>query len=162
MKLKSLLFISLTCIMLVTGVFWGTWFTLTRSIDHFTPEAFLAIGNTIIANVAWPMRILMPSTLLLMLLGLWFYPVKKSRGFYLLCLSFALMIVTLLITVIIEVPIDNMIKTWTVPTMPDHWETLRARWQYFHTVRTFTSIGSFVTFLWVVVKSADFQSTVRS
>jgi uncharacterized membrane protein len=151
MKNKYLQYVSLICIMLVTGVFWGTWFTLTRSIEHFTPEAFLAIGNTIIQNVAWPMRILMPSTLLLMLLSLWFYPVKKSAGFYTLCLSFILMVITLLITVMIEVPIDNMIKTWTVSSMPDNWEMLRAKWQYYHTMRTFTSIGSFVSFLAALV-----------
>jgi uncharacterized membrane protein len=156
MKLRYLQFLSLTGIMLVTGVFWGTWFTLTRSIEHFTPEAFLAIGNTIIANVAWPMRILMPSTLLLMLLSLWFYPAKASVPFYLLCVSFALMVITLLITVLIEVPIDNMIKTWTLSTMPGDWEALRARWQFYHTVRTFTAIASFACFLWVpVFRSRD-------
>ena len=64
---KTLLIVTAFLLMLVTGVFWGTWFSLSRSIHVFTPEAFLAIGKTIIANVAWPMRILMPSTLLLML-----------------------------------------------------------------------------------------------
>jgi uncharacterized membrane protein len=155
MNQKYLHFISLTCIVLVTGVFWGTWFTLTRSIEHFTPEAFLAIGNTIIQNVAWPMRILMPSTLLFMLLSLWLHPVKRSKSFYALCLSFTFMVITLLITVMVEVPIDNTIKIWTVTTMPDNWEALRAKWQYYHSMRTFTSIASFVCFLWVPVFRGD-------
>ena len=31
---------------LVTGVFWGTWFTLTRSLDSFSAAEFLHIGKT--------------------------------------------------------------------------------------------------------------------
>ena len=44
----------------------------------------------------------------------------------------------------VEVPIDNQIKTWTASTVPDNWTELRARWGTFHTLRTFTSILSFV------------------
>ena len=40
--------------MLITGVFWGTWFTLTRSIESFSSEEFVHIGKVIIANVAVP------------------------------------------------------------------------------------------------------------
>jgi len=70
MKLKATEFLALLLIALVMGVFWGTWFTLTRSLENFTPSEFLHIGKTIIANVAMPMRILMPATLLVMLLAI--------------------------------------------------------------------------------------------
>ena len=68
MKLKGIEFISLMLAVLVMGVFWGTWFTLTRSIHDFSAAEFIHIGKTIIANVAIPMRILMPATLLLKLI----------------------------------------------------------------------------------------------
>ena len=55
MKLKIIQFITLLLLLLVTGVFWGTWFSLSRSIEAFTPSAFLEIGKVIIKNVAWPM-----------------------------------------------------------------------------------------------------------
>jgi uncharacterized membrane protein len=55
------------------------------------------------------------------------------------------MTVTLIITVGIEVPIDNMIKTWTAETLPGNWTELRSRWDTFHTLRTFTSILAFVS-----------------
>ena len=61
---------------LVTGVFWGTRFTLTRSLDSFSAAEFLHIGKTIIANVAVPMRILMHASLLVTLGAIWLYPVK--------------------------------------------------------------------------------------
>jgi uncharacterized membrane protein len=143
MKLKATEFIALLLTALVTGVFWGTWFTLTRSLDNFAPAEFIHIGKTIIANVAIPMRILMPATLLFMLLMIWQSRRLYKSSFYLYTVSFLLMVVTLVITVAIEVPIDNQIKTWTTTTLPGSWESLRAKWNEFHTVRTFTSITSF-------------------
>jgi len=69
-----------------------------------------------------------------------------------------LMIITLLITVMIEVPIDNQIKRWTVSTIPSDWELLRARWDKFHTLRTFTSIASLCLLVWgTLVRRRDNQ-----
>jgi hypothetical protein len=51
-------------------------------------------------------------------------------------------IVALLITLLVEVPIDNQIRTWTPQTVPADWTMLRARWQVFHTTRTFVALAS--------------------
>ena len=115
--------------MLITGVFWGTWFTLTRSIESFSPGEFIHIGKVIIANVATPMRILMPSCILLILLSLWLYKQKKTVVFYLGVLSLILIIATLLITVLVLVPIDNDIKEWTTLTVPRDFEEIRHKWK---------------------------------
>ena len=144
MKKRILFFINLVLVMLVTGVFWGTWFTLTRSIDGFPADNFIRIGKTIISNVAMPMRILMPATLFT-LLWLCLISVKLRPSFYFFVGAFTLMLLTLMITVLVEVPIDNQIKTWTANTVPGNWTELRARWDTFHTFRTFTSILSFVS-----------------
>jgi len=142
MKLKALEFTGLMLAALVTGVFWGTWFTLTRSLENFSPAEFIHIGKTIIANVAVPMRILMPATLLVMLFIVWQTFRTTKLSFYLYCLSFLLMLVTLIITVGVEVPIDNQIKTWTARSIPSTWQSLRHTWSLFHSLRTFTSIAS--------------------
>jgi len=133
--------------MLVTGVFWGTWFTLTRSLSDFSPGEFIHIGQTIIANVAIPMGILMPATLFFLLWSMWITYNKSRPAFYLYAMSFLLMVVTLIITVAVEVPIDNQIKTWTVNTIPENWKSLRQTWDEFHTARTFTSIASFAFYV---------------
>ena len=151
MKLKALEFTGLMLAALVTGVFWGTWFTLTRSLENFSPAEFIHIGKTIIANVAIPMRILMPVTLLVMLLILWQTFRTTNLSFYLYGLSFVLMLVALFITVAVEVPIDNQIKTWTPETIPSNWESLRHTWNRFHTIRTFTSITSLAFFALVMM-----------
>ena len=143
MTLKLTNLVALFLLALVAGVFWGTSFTLTGSIETFSPAEFIHIGKTIIANVAWPMRILMPACILFMLLSAWLYPEKKSPGFFPNVAACLLIIVTLLITLLVEVPIDNQIKTWTAETIPSDWGAIRERWQYFHTARTFVSLASF-------------------
>jgi hypothetical protein len=134
-------------IILATGLFWGTWFSLSRSIDHFSPENFIDIGKTIIHNVAIPMSIIMPAAILGMVILLWYYRKRRSSAFYYMLAALVLFILALLITVGIEVPIDNQIKTWTATTVPPNFETLRARWQLFHTLRTFLSLASTGLFL---------------
>src|SRR6187551_2157730 len=143
---KSITFITAVLVMLVTGVFWGTWFTLTRSLHDFEPSEFIHIGKTIITNVAIPMRIIMPATLIVMLLALWQSFRVDRPAFYLYAVSFLLMIITLIITVSVEVPIDNQIKTWTENSVPDNWQNLRQTWDKFHTIRTFSSIASLTFF----------------
>ena len=49
---------------LVMGVFWGTWFSLSRSIGSIRAETFLEIGHTMIDNLGRPMSILMPAALI--------------------------------------------------------------------------------------------------
>jgi hypothetical protein len=146
MKFKILYFLSICLLMLVTGVFWGTWFTLTRSLPAFSTEEFLHIGKVIIQNVAVPMRFLMPSCILFMLLALWFHPQKKPLQFYSGITSFVLIVVTLLITLLALVPIDNEIRDWTAQTVPANFDAIRARWELFHSIRTFTSLSSFALF----------------
>lgn len=147
-KLLLLRYIILLLLVLVSGVFWGTWFSLSRSMEEFSSAEFIHIGKIIIKNVAWPMRILMPTTILLMLINLWLHPIKKSWAFLLYVQSLILFVVTLLITVLILVPLDYQIKEWTVTSIPANWGSLRDRWQFYHTIRTFLCLGSFATFLY--------------
>lgn len=152
MKIKIINVSGLFLLMLVTGVFWGTWFTLTRSLPDFSAGEFIHIGKVIIANVAVPMRILMPLCIIFMLLSILFYPQKKTLGFYFNIAAFILIIITLLITLLILVPIDNQIKIWTIETIPVDWQDIRSRWDLFHTIRTFTSLTSLALFELAVMK----------
>ena len=153
---KLVQFATLLLLMLITGLFWGTWFAISRSIETFSASEFIHIGKVIIKNVGVPMRIIMPLCILLMAVSLWLHPDKRSVNFYLIVASFVLLIVTLLITVGIEVPIDNQIKTWSPETVPSDWTAMRDRWQFFHTMRTFTSLASFGLF-----SAASFETFKR-
>lgn len=159
MKTRLTYFICLFLLLLVTGVFWGTWFPLTRSLNSFSANEFIHIGKVIISNIAVPMRIIFPSCILFMVLSLWFYDQKKSAGFTLAIVSFVLLIITLVITLSILVPIDNHVKVWTVSTIPANWEEIRDKWQFYHAFRTFTSLASFAFFTIAILSGSIREST---
>jgi hypothetical protein len=48
----------------------------------------------------------------------------------------------LVVTLAVEVPIDNRIQTWTTATRPADWRSIQARWELWHTIRTFLSIAA--------------------
>jgi len=45
-------FITLFLLLLVTGIFWGSWFALHRSIHVFQAEEFIHIVKTMAANLS--------------------------------------------------------------------------------------------------------------
>jgi hypothetical protein len=143
LKLRSAQFLTIVLLVLVAGVFWGTWFSLARSIAVIDAQTFLAIGRIMIGNLALPMSILMPITFLSALPVLfWLYRQKSLLAFYLTLCGLALFVVATAITLLVNVPIDNQIKQWTVQTLPSDWETIRDRWELYHTIRTFVSLSS--------------------
>jgi uncharacterized membrane protein len=54
--------------------------------------------------------------------------------------GFALFVIALAVTLIVEVPIDNQIEAWTVASLPANWQQLRDRWELFHVIRTWVSV----------------------
>jgi uncharacterized membrane protein len=143
MKLKLVQLSTIMLFALVMGVFWGTWFALSRSIAELRPQTFLDIGHTTIRNLGVPMSILMPLSLVSAVVMLVLLP-KRSKAFALAVAAFLLMVCALLVTLGIEVPIDIQIEQWTVATLPSDWKAIRDRWEFYHTIRTFLSLVALV------------------
>lgn len=151
MRQKSLELITAVLLTLVTGVFWGTWFSLSRTMHNLSPEIFITIGKEIMNNVAVAMSIIMPASiagLLVLLAGSW-----KTRAVYFYCILTALIlfVTALIITLAIEVPIDNQIRTWTATTVPANWEDIRDRWELYHTIRTFLTLACVSFFITAIL-----------
>jgi hypothetical protein len=151
--MKIIRLITGVLLILVAGLFWGTWFALSRTMYHLPVEIFIIIGKEIIANVAVPMRIIMPASLLGLMILLLGSRKNKRVYFYSMLLCFLLFLTALIITVAIEVPIDNQIKTWTAATVPGNWEAIRDRWETFHTTRTFVALTGIMFFLIAMMNS---------
>ncbi len=144
---KSIQLITGLLLVLVTGVFWGTWFSLSRTMYELPSEIFITIGKEIMKNVAIPMSIIMPASiigLLILFVGSW---KTKSVYFYCILTALILFIIALVITVAVEVPIDNQIKTWSVIKIPPDWPNIRERWEFYHTIRTFVSLAGIAFFI---------------
>jgi len=147
MSLKIGKLISIFLCALVTGVFWGPWLGLSRSIATFKPEVFLAIGHRMIGNLAPVMPFLMPAATLSIIPVLVLSFNQHQQTFYLTLAGFLLFIAALLVTLIVEVPIDNQIKTWTIATLPNNWEQLRDPWEKSHVIGTAASIAGLALLL---------------
>jgi uncharacterized membrane protein len=142
-RLRLAQFVSIMLVALVAGLLWGTWFPLSRSIGGLSAQTYLEVGRTMIGNIAGPARIVFPLSLasVLVVAGLlWLH--RRTLAFWLAASSAALLLATLVITVAVEVPIDNQTKTWTLATLPPDWRAIRDRWELFHTLRTFAALGS--------------------
>ena len=150
MNLKIWQVVSIFLSALVTGVFWGPWLGLSRSIKTFEAEVFLAIGHRMIQNLAPIMPLLMPAAIL-SIVPVLVMSFHEALTFYFTLAGFVLLIAALLVTLMVEVPIDNQIKKWTVATLPDHWQELRDRWETFHVIRTVACLtGLFLLLIGVI------------
>ncbi len=140
-------FINILLSALVTGVFWGTWLGLSRSMATFSADTFLSIADAMIGNLGTIMAILMPAAMLTTLPVLYLLYRRRSPAFYTTLGGFAFFVVALLITLIVEVPLDMEFETWTTTTLPANWEQLRDRWEWYHVVRSWVSVAGLALFL---------------
>jgi uncharacterized membrane protein len=144
MILKSAQFVSIVLVALVTGVFWGSWLGLSRSIQTFTPDAYLAIGHAMIRNLAPVMPFLVILAALSQLVLLLQLRSSGSSAFRLSLIALVLFLIATAVTLLVEVPIDNQIRTWMPASLPADWERIRDRWETFHVVRTFSALGGLI------------------
>lgn len=140
---KAVEFVAIMLYVLVAGVMWGTWLSLSRTMTQYDAATFLADGKHMISNLGTVMAVLMiaaiiagAATVVLLLRN------RSSAAGWLALAGLVLMVCVLVITLAVEVPIDNKIRVWTIDTLPGDWQDIRARWSAFHTLRTFLSLGA--------------------
>jgi uncharacterized membrane protein len=145
MKIRAAQATTIVLFSLVMGVFWGTWFSLSRTMDQLSGETFVAVGHQMIQNLGLPMAILLPLALLVALVTLALLRQgRQTVAFWWLAAGFLLMVAALVITLAVEVPIDNQIQDWTAATLPADWRSIQSRWELWHTIRTFSSIAAVI------------------
>ena len=143
MRIRAAQATTIVLFALVMGVFLGTWFSLSRTMSQLSGETFVAVGHEMIQNLGVPMAILLPLALLSALVTLvLLWKGGRAAAFRWLLVGFLLMVAALAVTLLVEVPIDNQIKTWTAATLPGDWRSIQSRWELFHTIRTFLSIAA--------------------
>jgi anthrone oxygenase-like protein len=161
-SLRLTLFVHVFLFALVVGVFWGTWFSLSRSMSSITPSTFLEVGHTMIDNLGGAMAVLMPMTLISALPVLFMlYRLHRRASFSLIIVGVALLVVALVITLSVNVPIDYAINRWTVDTLPSDWTSIRNRWEVYHAARTFVSLAGFGSALAAVLWSGALGKRIR-
>ena len=140
-------FISIFLLSLVTGVFWGSWLGLSRSMTSLSQETFLEVAHAMIGNLGTVMAILMPAAMLATLPVLYLLYRRRSKAFYPTFAGFALFVVALFITLAVEVPLDVVFERWTASTLPANWQELRASWEWWHMIRSWASVAGLALML---------------
>ena len=155
---KVIQYVALVFLVLVTGVYWGPWLGLHRSLDAFSLEELIHLAQVLARNLGGPMGFLLPLCILFMSVSAWKYPDKRSKEFYFILIAVVFILASLGISVGIELPIVNQMKAWTPTTAPAHWEIFRNRWVYFTVVRMVTGLLAFLFFSVAVTRSFDFKT----
>lgn len=149
---KLIQYLALFLLLLVTGVYWGPWLGLHRSLDAFSPAELIHLSQVLAQNLGGSMGLLLPACIGLLALSAWGYPDKRSKNFYLILLSIGFVIASLGISVGIEKPIVDQMKVWTDTTVPADWGQLRDKWVYFTVVRMLTGLLAFLLFSAAVMR----------
>ena len=158
---KAVQFVTLLLFSLVTGVFWGTWFSLSRSMAEITPGTFLEVGHLMIANLGGPMSVLMPAALLSgLVLCVLLFRGRQPRASLFAGAALILMAVALVITLSVNVPIDRQIQSWTTAALPPDWQAIRDRWEFYHGLRTLVSLVA-ISCLFVSTLSTAWRSAAQ-
>jgi uncharacterized membrane protein len=143
MFVKVTQFLSIMLYVLVAGVMWGTWLSLGRTMTRYDATTFLADGKHMIDNLATIMAVLMISAGVVgLVVVVLLFRLRSLTAAWLALAGVLLLGAVLAVTLGVEVPIDNKIKTWTPATLPPDWQDVRARWAAFHTLRTFLSLAA--------------------
>jgi uncharacterized membrane protein len=147
MALKLFELFSVVLLMIVGGLYWGPWVALSRSMATFEPGVFLAVVKRMNRNMEPVMTVLMPVALVSTLPVLVLSYGQHRQAFYLTLAGLALFLVTLVVTLVVEVPIVKQMDTWTTSDLPDGWQALRDRWGAFHLLRVGPAVAGLVLLL---------------
>lgn len=79
---------------------------------------------------------------------------RKRKGIFVsLIIGGLFFIVCIIITKFGNLPIDNVMMTWTPDTMPSNWMDLRDKWWSFHIMRTLAELVALFLVTWSGVRN---------
>ncbi|MER5808829.1 DUF1772 domain-containing protein [Streptomyces sp. NPDC002033] len=79
----------------------------------------------------------------LVLAAIWAVAGWHHRGSGLVVTATALLIVSVVMSLLLLVPINNRVKTWTAEGLPADWKEQMNRWDRFHYVRVAVIVAAF-------------------
>jgi uncharacterized membrane protein len=59
------------------------------------------------------------------------------------------------LTIALNVPINNAVLTWDIANPPADWETARSTWNFYNTIRTPINYVSFLLLIWAAFELRD-------
>ncbi|WPB88071.1 DUF1772 domain-containing protein [Streptomyces malaysiensis] len=127
---------------LMVGVEFSVAFVINRILDAL-PEDSGQLGR---AHGGRMLGAVMPVWYIgsLVLVGIWAVARWHHDGTGLVVTAGALLILSVIMSILLLVPINNRGKTWTPENRPEDWKEQMNRWDRFHYARVAVIIAAFV------------------
>jgi Domain of unknown function (DUF1772) len=146
---------------LSTGGFFGTWASLGPSTREFTPGTYVEVQQATIRNLRPVMGTLLPAAVSANAITVALEARdRRSPAFALTMGGPCSQLLSLVLTVAIELPINAQVMTWS-PKPPQGWETVRNRWAGVHTARTASSVAGLACVTAAALASSRDRDTVQ-
>ncbi len=145
--MKALIFfrsLAILCTGLAAGVFLGHWRGISVAMPDLDLSSFVQLQQIVHVHFVPLMPILLFGAAVTSII--WAFFLRKSRkkaGFRLVFGSAVAMTLVLLLTLIINVPINNNLMTWSIETPPPDLMKLWRPWEISHSIRTLLALAAF-------------------
>jgi hypothetical protein len=138
-------FVALLLTALSMGVHFGTWLTEGPLRDTQSGALFIEVHKGRDRVVARIMPLLGSASLIFLALGV--FLVRAVPAAFILSLAGLLLCIgDMLITVLVNVPINGKVQGWQPDSPPLEWTLLRDRWERFHGIRSLLVVSGFTLF----------------
>ena len=138
-------FVALLLTALSMGVHFGTWLTEAPLRTTQSGALFIEVHQGRDRVVARVMPILGSAALLFLALGV-FLVRAVPAAFALSLAGLVLCVGDMLVTLLVNVPINGKVQSWQPDAPPADWKFLRDRWERFHSIRALLSVFGFALF----------------
>ncbi|MFJ5074179.1 anthrone oxygenase family protein [Streptomyces sp. NPDC088553] len=139
--LNALEVVTTVVVGLMVGVEFSVAFIMNRILDAL-PEDSGQLGH---AHGGRMLGALMPVWYIgsLVLVAIWAVAGRHHHGAGLVVTAGGLLILSVVMSILLLVPINNRNKTWTPDNRPADWKEQLQRWNRYHYVRVAVIIGAF-------------------
>ncbi len=137
-------FVALLLAALSAGVLFGTRAALGPSMRGFTPGTYVEVQQATVRNLRPVMGALLPGAVAANLALVTIAARgRRSPTFAFTLAGFLAQLAALIITGLVELPINARVLTWAPDDPPAGWEAARDRWAAAHTARTAAAVAGF-------------------
>ncbi|MFJ1753572.1 anthrone oxygenase family protein [Kitasatospora sp. NPDC088134] len=147
--LSTLQVVTTVLVGLLVGVEFCVAFIVNRILGAL-PDESLVLGR---AHGGRMLGALMPFWYIgsVVLAGAWAVAGRHRAGTGPVVLAAALLVLSVLLSVLLLVPINNRSKTWTPENRPADWREQQARWDSYHYVRVAVIVAAFALLVTALV-----------
>jgi ABC-type transport system involved in multi-copper enzyme maturation permease subunit len=141
-------FLNIIVVALLAGVSFGIWIGFNPS--GLSATAYLEQQQNMLYSLRSLLVFLVVVATLITLISA--YLQRNNRPVVIsLVIAAILLVACILITRFGNKPIDDLVITWTIDTMPDNWTELRNKWWSFHILRTIAEIIALFLITWTSI-----------